>query len=262
MAAVTQPTLLTPSAQFKEFFSALGTLFSSVCERTDDAFRRVNVLKRDANGAVKSYLNTDPLTGEKKTITVLSYLEDTRTGKLYMYEENYITSVKCFLLTLGIPFYTLGKMCWFACKAPIEMTALTIDAFTKTGNRFYSGKFNEGLTELRNGVTQVGESFADGLFELVKAPLFGLGAELAAVYGIFRAPFGKRAESLIEHAWQKGVTYKEVARGVQARQGEHCLQSFINDIRESHPFYLAQCFQERGHISNPRLIILSRQPYR
>ena len=40
-----------------------------------------------------------------------------------------------------------------------------------------------------------------------KVPLFALGCELAALYGLFKPYHGRKYEALIENAWQHGASF-------------------------------------------------------
>jgi hypothetical protein len=89
--------------------------------------------------------------------------------------------------------------------------------------------------------------------------MFGLGAELASIYGVVRPYQGRDFESLVEHAWQHGTSYKDDFRNVSARAGENCWGAFVKDMRDAHPCYLAHCFQARGNANNPRIVVIRRE---
>ena len=231
-------------------------------------FQRVHLQKKDAEGNIKTYYQKDKEgryvldeTGNYKTFNTLSYIEDLKTGDLYLDESWDIVAVKCAAIALLVnPFYTLGKLSFYICKTPIEMTVITLDIIAKVGQQFAMCKFYEGCIEIRNGCSQLFDIAGDGLFEIVKIPIFSLSVELAAIYGMVKPYHGREFEALIEKAWQRGASYKDDFRNIPARTGENCWQAFINDMQLAHPFYLAHCFQVRGNTHNPRIVVLRREP--
>lgn len=258
MSTVSQVGRLSPFSQVQEFCSSVGSLLSTLFERTDSAFRRVHVMKKDANGNIKLYNVKDPATQQIKKTAVLSYIEDIKTGEMTLDEPGYIIASKCALIALGLPFYTVGKMAWYVFKTPFEISALAINTLMKAGQHLAIGRLYEGAVDMRIGFSQVPEMFGIGLFEIIKAPIFFLGAELAVIYGIFRPFHGRKIEAIIEHAWQQGASFKEDFRNVPPRIGENCWDAFVQDIHDAHPFYFAHCFQVRGNVQDPRIVVIRR----
>jgi hypothetical protein len=226
----------SPFSLIQDFCSSVGSL----CERTNAAFRRVHVEKKDENGNLKLYNVTDPdtgkavkdpATGKVKKKSVITYIEDIRTGNLYLDEEAHVVAFKCFVLVFAIPFYTVGKMAWHLFKIPC-------------------------------GLFQSLEIVGNNLLEVVKAPLFGIGAELAAIGGIIKPYKFRTWEAIVENKWQNGVSYKEDFRKIPPRKGENCWQAFMKDIRQKRPLYLAYCFQVRGNVNDPRIHVIRRESLR
>jgi hypothetical protein len=218
-------------------------------------------MKKDTNGNIKFYHVKDKTTGENKNTAVLSYVEDIRTGEMQLDEPAYIIIVKCVFLSLGMPFYTLGKMAWHTFKTPLEISALAMNALRKASEQFAMGGLYEGAIEICRDFSQIPEIFGKGLFEIIKAPIFGLGAELASIYGIFKPYHGRKIEATIERAWQQGVSYKDKGDflNIAPRTGENCWNAFVKDMQEARSFYLAHCFQVRGNVSDLRMIVVRRE---
>ncbi len=259
MSAVTELTHLSPISQIQQFCSSLNSFLSTLCEGVDSAFRRVHVMKKDANGNIRLYDVKDKETGTTRKVGVLSYIEDIKTGEMQLDEPSYVIATKCALLVLGIPFYTVGKMAWHVFKTPFEITVLAVNTLVKAGDQFAICRYYEGMMEMRRGFSQVPEMFGNGLFEIIKAPLFGLGAELASIYGVFRPYHGRKIEAIIEKAWQQGASYKDDFRNITPRVGESCWDAFVKDVWDARPFYLAHCFQVRGNVNDPRVVIIRRE---
>lgn len=245
--------------QVQPFYTSVDLFFASLFERTDTAFQRVHIMKRNQDGNIKLYHHKDKTTGKETRSAVLSYIEDVKTGDMYLDEPTHVISVKCAFVALAIPFYTIGKMCWHGCKIPIEITALVLEIFSKTSQQPVFCRFYEGLTGMHEKFSEISNIVGQGLFNVIKAPIFGLGAELAALYGIVRPYHGRKWEALIENTWQNGASYKVDFRSIPAKPGENCWEAFVNDIRKSHPFYLAYCFQVRHNINDPRIILIRRE---
>ncbi len=263
MTSTIQSQSLNLPTQFQQFFSSVGSMLTSLCENTDSAFRRVHVMKRDANGNIRLFDVRDEntsTTGEMRKTTLITYVEDIKTGEMTLDEPHYVISIKCFLIALGMPFYAIGKMAWYTFKTPFEITAIATRAILEAGRQFAYGRFYEGFGGLSKAVSLSSERLGYGLGEIVKAPLFGLGGVLAGLYGVVKPYHGRKIEAIIEHAWQNGASYKEDLRQVPARPGENCWEAFVKDVIDAHPFYLAHCFQVRGNISDSNLVVIRRSP--
>lgn len=265
MSAVVNANRLTPFSQVEQLFSSLASLLSSIVESTESAFRRVHVMKKDANGSIKFYDVKETVVDASghstqgiRKVNTLTYIEDIKSGDLYLAEDAYIVSVKCACLVLGILFYAASKMGWYVVKTPLEIGVLATDMIVKVGKLLLLCKCSEASAETSSGVSRISETLGTGIFEIAKAPLFAVGCEIAAIYGIFRPYYGRKFEAFIENAWQHGASYREDLRKVPARDGENCWTAFTKDILDSHPFYLAHCFQARGNVNDSRVIVKDR----
>lgn len=251
MATISGVGSLSPMAQVKQFCSALGSLLSSeICESTDTAFKRVCVRKKDEEGNIKSYNGNN---GEK--ITDLYYIQELKTGNLYFDDPSYVVAMKCFMIFLAMPIYTAGKLMWNVFKTPVDIVAVAIDTFVNMGEKFCSLQLYEGCIEIKEGCVQIIKTLGSGLFEIIKAPIFGFGAELAALYGIFKPYHGRKMEGMVENAWQAGASYKGNCQS-SPRGNESCWKAFLKEMRSATPTYLAQCFQVRGNIHDERIILV------
>lgn len=259
MATTAPVNYLSPFAQFHRFFNAIADLLISQAESTDSAFKRVNITKRDASGNIRFYTVKDPGTTQTRRVSELTYIEDVKTGDLYLNESMHVVAFKCFAVALGMPFYTLGKMVWHVAKTPLQIGSIAIDTLMKVGQIFASGEYSEAAKEGLYGVSRIYEVLGTGLFETAKAPLFGLGCALAAIYGVFKPYHGRKFEAMLENAWQQGFSYKEDLRNVPPRPNENCWTAFVKDIRDCHTFYLAHCFQVRGSTRSPLVTVNSRE---
>ena len=249
-----------PCSQLQVFCTALGSLVDNITESSSSAFRTVQVKKKDADGNIKFYekkeVVTNPQTGAQTTTTrrfdTLSYIEHIHSGDLYLEEPWYVVSVKCACLALALPFYGLGKMVWHTIKIPLQIVAIARDSIAKIAERFKEGLCLEAIKEIGHFFYQEVSTFAAEVFEVIKAPIFTVGCEIAALCGIVKPYHGRRYEAMIEHAWQNGVSYKKDKRNGPTGNEEDCLAC----VRENNPCYMGRCFQVRGNTHDPRIVIV------
>lgn len=266
MTTAIGPTRIDPFTQLQQFCTSIGSLLGSIVESTDSVFRRVEVQKRDSDGNIKFYDEKetiiDPDTGETKVVTkkvsVLHYIEDVKTGELYVNDSRFWVAAKCAGIAVATPLYAFGKICWYLVKTPIDIGVIALDSISKIVAQVCLGRLYEASSEAQRSFIQMSQTLGTGLFEVVKAPLFALGVELTAIYGLFKPYHARKFEAIMEKAWQRGASYKEDLRRVPARAGEDCWTAFVRDIRDAHPFYLAHCFQVRGNVNDPRIRVMSR----
>lgn len=258
----------SPFTQIKQFCTAMGSLFTSPLERSESAFRRVHVMKKDENGNIKFYDAKEPANSGSassqstppKKVSVVTYIEDIKTGEIYLDEPGYVVAVKCFCIALGMPFYALGKMIWYAVKTPVEITVIACDTIAKAGEQLMQGKFYEAAIHAKEGLIEAAQVVANGIFDIVKSPFLAIGCEIAAIYGIFKPFHGRRGVQLLELAWQNGVSFREDARKFPESSEKFSWKDFKRDIHNANPAYLAQCFQVRGNVNEPRIIVVHREP--
>lgn len=256
MATVSYAGNLSPYAQIEQYCTSLISVLPSLFESTDTAFRRVEVMKLDEHGDVRHFRHRDA-TGRVRIVSSITYIEEVRTGDLYKNDSVNIVAMKCLMVVLATPIYTMGKICWYLCQTTIDVSAIVLDTLYKVGQEIVYGRLNESSVEMRHEFSQLSDAIGDGLFEIVKAPIFALGVELVALYGILKPYHGRKFEALIENAWQKGVSSKNDLRNIP--QKENCVEDLLQGIRDSRPLYLAYCFQVRGNLSNPSCRLISQE---
>lgn len=264
MAAIAHATL-DPCSQVQELFYSIGDLVGSISESTDAAFKKVQIQKKDANGNIKLYSKKetviDPQTGQKnvlvKTVDLLDYTHDVKTGDLYIDDPVYVVSLKCVLVALGLPFQAVAKAGWHAIKTSLQIGSIAFESISQIGKRMSEGFVCEAISEAFQFFVRGAKVLATGLFNIIKIPLFALGAEIAALYGIFKPYHGRKFEARIEKAWESGASYKEDVRNIPPPgNGESHLTAFFSGVRDTPAFYLAHCFQVRGNTHDPRVVLV------
>lgn len=265
MTAISSP--LSPLSQLEQVLTSVSSLFNSLTESTDSAFRRVTITKKDLNGNLKSYDKQesviDPVTGQQKMVTKkvseLSYIQDVKTGQIYLDEESYVVATKCALIALGMPFYTLGTMCWQTLRTVVSVSATVFETVSKMADHLSLCRGFQAALVLRAGVLHSANTLGTGLYEIIKAPLFALGCELAALYGIFKPYHGRKFEAMIENAWQHGANFKEDFRKIPPDAQGDCFSECRKDVADTQAYYLAHCFQPRGNTSDARITVVKRE---
>lgn len=259
-ANITAVRPLAPLTQLEQLVTTVGSLLASLCERTDEAFQRTAVIKRDDQGNIRFFNKKDPETGQTTQVSVINFIEDIQSGDLYLDEGMPTVCLKCALLVLGLPFYTIGKMAWHVVKTPLDITAIALGTlYVMVGCFLATADMQEVFKFAMYGVIEALDTAGYGLFEIVKAPLFGLGAELASLYGILKPYHGRKFESLIENAWECGASYRDDFRKIPAREEESTCEAFVKDLQSGRPFYLAHCFPARGNTFDPRITVIHRE---
>lgn len=239
-----------PFSQLNEYFGTIRSIFTSVLESHNKAFIRVDEM-RDMDGNVKSYTTLDDLDNEVRSSR---YIIDLKTRNYYSDEPDYILAVKCYLVAIVTPIYTMGKIAWHTCKMPIEITKIASATLLRAS--LYSLKCQYRFTAIviQHGCWKIFDSLSIGLFEIIKAPLFGVGLELAALYGICKPYHGRKFVANIDRAWQRGYSFREDMRRI-IRPGDSSMTTASSLCDRSNPFFLAYCFQPRGNIFRERITI-------
>ncbi|MES2122423.1 MAG: hypothetical protein V4492_06570 [Chlamydiota bacterium] len=263
MTTVTLDAPLGPVSQIGQVFCAVATFLRSLVERTDTAFCRVVVHKTDVIGRVRTFptvLNAETGVIERNT-NRLYYIEDRRTGDLYK-DENWLgASSKCFMLALGNPILFTGKLAWKLIKTPFEIASVASDALGKVRDLYREGRAVKSFCALFHAGYAITAKTTICLYDIVRIPLFAVGVELGALYGIVRPFHGRKIFAMIENAWHKGVSHRQdCLRGNNncARQ-RTCTDMFHLHFGSDRPFYMAYCFQKRGNVKNPDIIVIERK---
>jgi hypothetical protein len=155
------------------------------------------------------------------------YLADVATGDLYWADSRCVVAAKCLAIQFFNPLYTLGKMTWHLGHLPVAALK--------------------------------GRALSWDLWQLVRSPLYGVAVQLTALYGILCPYEGRKREAQVEFAWQGGVSYREDFRKTKYPKEVSGWEACWRGAHDAQAFYLAYCFQVRGNLRDPH-IILRREP--
>jgi hypothetical protein len=261
MTTVSSAGRLSPYSQLEQLCSSLGSLIGSVREPDKAFLNLVHVNVTDQDGIITPSR---------------VYSEDVNTGDMYKNEKWDVIAAKCGLVAFGTPLYTLGKMAWHVFDTSMMIIGIALETLVEVGRQFACKRFQKGLVEMREGLSEIAGTLGAGLFEVVSAPIFGLGVEVAALYGIFKPYHGRKFVAMIEKAWHKGASYrddvrkfvmmieKSLPKGASCKDFIKKFSDFANKPSETfrtRPLYLAYCFQVRGNTRDTCVQVLVQAGY-
>lgn len=221
-------------------------------------WEKVTTLKKGHNGI---YI-TDPKTN---LFSQKSCIVDSKTGDLYWDESQDVIAEKCFRIFLGTPFYIAGVMGWNFAKAFIDPVRLGFNSAVQFAKDVKDKNAAEAISALiKRSVVEIPKASAQAigadLWDVVRAPFYGLAMMFSALYGIYDPYVGREYEARVEHALMHNISYKEDFRTKKREAVKNCWPEFIYGIQNAQAFYLAYCFQIRGNINDPSIHVMSRQP--
>lgn len=160
--------------------------------------------------------------GQKEAVEFLS----TQRQEFYLHEPLVQTAVKCALL------FSLGNPAYFLCYTAMQCIRLiTVPVY------------NASLTAL-----------GKELWHLIKLPLYFLGMQVSALYGIINPLEGRALLAEWERALHDGKTRSQAAqRHVNLSEIDPLAQMFLKEEPEWAGF-IAFCMQPLGRLSDPRVI--------
>ena len=236
------------SSDFSDFRNVNSATESTV------AWRRVTVYRLDGKGKPETEKVKDPRTGNEITRNKeYTYIEDAETKELYWDEPAYVVAMKCAGIALATPLYTVTYMVWNLAKLPLDIVAIVGSAMEKIGSQVKEYKIvDAAATFWKEIVIQLPTQLFTDIWNIVKSPLFALGIEFAAIYGILDPFRGRAIEAKIEQIWQNNVSYKEDFRETKTVDTGSCWRNFVNDVTAARAFYFAWCFQVRGNSNDDK----------
>ncbi|MEN9344475.1 MAG: hypothetical protein RLZZ453_1262 [Chlamydiota bacterium] len=180
----------------------------------------------------ENFIGTRPASSDP--FRAREYTLDVATKRLYMPEDRKVIGLKCVLISLALPFWTLFKMGY----ALINTVVRVVIAIA---NR---SAFHDILLK--------------GIWEIIKAPFFFLCAEFVLILGLFSPHLARVRFSEIEKIWNDNRLFVPTLKRCLEIDAEwepntkkmgSCLATLkaFNDVLcHPHPFFLAGCFQSRG----------------
>lgn len=218
-------------------------------ENHRSSWKRVQVYKRNPQG---NYICDSK--GNKR---VFNYVEDTRTKNLYIDEDPLNIAGKCVGIILAMPFYTTATIAYNIIKIPFDIVRIAIDALKEFGKRVGEMDIGGALgILLRSYLWEIPKSAVLNLFEVVKAPIYGLAMQLSGIVGLFHPFEGRKFVAKVEGSWHHWISYKEDFRTQKTPQ-----EATLTDLLFSKVIYAAICFQPRGNMKDEVLIIGSPKKY-
>ncbi|MBS0620603.1 MAG: hypothetical protein JSS61_03990 [Verrucomicrobia bacterium] len=222
---------INPIAQVGAIASSFCGMLSEVCQNTDKTFQNVIVRRYDQNGQLKTF-DAEDSTGALVKITDCRYIEEIRTGNLYLDEEKLVVTIKCCFILFGNILLFPFKMVWHVARTAFEVSALGLETIRQLTQRNLSGAWREGISLLPGAIGR-------NLFALAKAPICSFGVECAALIGLFNPYVGRKWVAAFEKIERNGARYKEVC--CPDPDAGLAYKGSAGEI-----MYVAACFQPRG----------------
>jgi|GEM_PF-3226803 len=260
MSTAILPRMAPNTYPASQLFKDLSTAIPSYFKKTHQTFSQVTLHKLDASGQVRTFEEKDKKTGQTRSFQQLSYSENTRTGQIYHHESSSTLILKCSAIILATPIYTVGTMVWNGYQLLRSIALIVKRVFQGVGTDLSLGRYYEATKIFYREIKPVSGILKERIGAIIRAPLFGVGMELAALSGIIRPFHGRDFVAMIEKAWHNGVSYKEDWRRLPEQKDPSCA-SCCEEIHSADVAYLAYCFQSRGNThADSHLKVLRREP--
>lgn len=211
-------------------------------EPVSPPWRVVTLIRRNGSG---QWITNSDGTPKRKT-----YIEDTRTHDLYLYEPAWVTASKCFEITIANPFYTSAMVVlniFYTCRNVVSVAAKALVEFV---NNCAALKPLEATTELLKGfLWDIPLTAAKDVYTLIWVVICGALIELSAIYGLILDP--RQARNWIaenEKQWHYPLTYKNDYRYPMLEESQNADCPFSCTINEI--YMLAFCFAVRGNLND------------
>jgi len=173
-------------------------------------------------------------------------LQNTVTGDFYYPDSDQLVAIKCLLMAIGAPFYTLGRVAFhtgrifYLIYKVFEEAVINFKRDLESNEEGCSAFFKRFVVELIPNIFI--KALGEQIFECIKAPYYGLGIFIAASVGFLHDPYkGKMALAIIERHWNWDISRSEDPR-MQKQAANICAA-----LQNSSVFYLAFCMQPTGN---------------
>lgn len=211
----------------------------------------------------------DVSTLRSSSLKFKEYTWDKRGGSVYRKENAEVIAVKCVMICLGLPFFTLLKVGYAAGNTLFQVAKSVARAVKETFELLLKGCLSDAMWRLKEGVYEATTILGLGIWEIVKGPLFCAVGIFIAACGVVSPYCGRRNFAALERIWNHHSLYiheLKVAREIEEKEellrqekGE-CAAScygYSASLQNPYPRYLANCFQPRGMMGQDVQIIES-----
>jgi hypothetical protein len=207
-----------------------------------------NGVEQKYDPSMEAYGNYNRCKNSGKLIrySPVEFTLDTHTGKVYRSEPQWVVAIKCAEIALGTIVYVLGAMAWNTVKIAVDIVLLARKIISKVSSEIALGRSGAACHIVIQAVIwKLPRSVVEDIRRIVSAPIFGLGVELAALYGIFSPYEGRELIAKIEYAWHDGKTFRDDVRNHNRRW-----TCSLKDLFQERVLFLGWCFQVRGTIKD------------
>lgn len=182
------------------------------------------------------------------------YTLNERTREMWVPDSVSTVAFKCGLLTVGNPLYMAATMVYHAIKIPVDI--IRVIGQLAVGILFameFRETFPRELSKtIEKNFVDVVSSIVKDIWNIIRAPWFALGFEIAAIEGVVSDPFRARVKiGDIERNWNHGIT-RHNSCAVQCARMPLAPNVTYEDYQvcwqNTHTYYLAICMQKQGLI--------------
>jgi len=232
------------------------TSFLDRAQSTSSPWQRVIFYRKGDNGQL--------IKNKKGEAREFIYTLDTRTNELYKggkYEDDIGVSIaaKCMLIASFNPLFTVGHMAWYLVKTPIQAMKMVVERIKDLGKALKQKASSEELfAKFKTYFLEILNKIKNNLWNVVRAPFFGIAVQFMALYGIVNPYEGRKWEAKIEHEWQHRVSWRQDWRMMDTPESEGMWTALFKDIQKAQCCYLAHCFQVRGKLSDPEFVFVRK----
>lgn len=263
--AIAIPRVLPTTYPIAQLISDIAQALPSFLSPTDDTYDIVDVYKLNARNEPRVIHRRNLATKKMEVLgPVFSYIENKHTGRLYLNEPTCVIAMKCACIVFAAPVYTLCTMLWNAYQIFRSVALIAYNVYVEAERDFSLQRYYEATIILNHHIQPLPEIIKERFFEIIKAPLFGVMLQIAALSGIVKPLHGREIVGNIESAWHQGATYKD---GKLKRDGQYKGKqvgelTLMEELHSGREVFLANCCLSRGNLNTDRqkFRVLNRRP--
>jgi hypothetical protein len=173
------------------------------------------------------YFTTKVRSGVATQIEIIDNRDPEHPMRMVGDEVNEI-AMKCFLILIGLPFYTIGVMAVHA-----------IRCVTLVGTNLANGEFSEAFL-----------SFIQEIWAVAKAPIYALAIEFYAILGIVCPLTMRIVIAKLERDWSGSERFHDIRRMESQDEYNNNIAQYFKERESKTTAFLAFCFQPLGELND------------
>jgi hypothetical protein len=220
---------------------------TQVLPKSNSSWREVVVSEKDENGNVLKNKDGNPIE--------TTYIEDAKTGDLYVNDDRFVVAVKSAMAFAATPILAAGVMVWNIGKIFFDIVRISFNVLQNFGTWWKEKGLFHIVKEFFGRIFKA--VICQDLWHIVRAPFYAIGMMMAAGIGVICPYFGRKWVAKIENSWQDGFSHERDIRVAGEKESLTLCPVIWKESKEARVFYLAHCFQVQGNIHKPNILILN-----